>query len=52
MKTDAIVGRVLPALRSGSWKYTPTPGAVQKNDVEVKRYPANPAKAPSKKKAP
>jgi hypothetical protein len=27
-----------------------TPGAQQKNDVEVKRYPARPAAAPKKKK--
>ncbi|MGQ9668430.1 MAG: sulfatase family protein [Anaerolineae bacterium] len=29
-----------------------TPGTLQKNDVEVKRYPAKPVKAPSKKKTP
>jgi arylsulfatase A-like enzyme len=28
-----------------------TPGAVQKNDVEVRRYPAQPVKTPAKKKA-
>ena len=29
-----------------------TPGTPQKNDVEVKRYPVRPVKAPAKKKAP
>jgi hypothetical protein len=41
----ALLEKLITAGRS-------TPGAAQKNDVVVKRYPANPAKAPAKKKAP